>query len=513
MGKALDLLFLKPVHALLLIPLALFLWEFLAYSSQADDAYISYRYAQNFVNGYGLVFNLGERVEGYTNLLWTLLVAVEIKLGLTAPEAGHILGVLFGALCLIGVYFFTLGILPCKRKAFAILAPFALLSSNSFASWTASGLETPMFVAWVTFAFVFFLSGHIWLLVTCCVLSILTRPEGVLLAFVLITADWLRNIYTSRPATLVSLVRLLVPGLIILSVVLVHTAVRLIYYDDWLPNTFRAKVGGIPVSRGFEYIYFFLADGPGFLIAGALFAAVTIPLYRIPFIFIALVFFYVVSIGGDVFQFGRFLVPILPLLVGGAIAAIFVAVERKNFTCAALLVCMFSIYPFWSLYSYWPVTNDNAGAQRMPFPMPGKRSAALANHLYGGDDSYVKSRAGRILSLNPPVRLVAAVGLGRMGYFLGDIPILDLVGLVDRHIARSDKIIQGNVLILPGHQRTDANYVFARDPDLILIPRKEDGWIALPATQDLWSDPRFDQRYAWDFDLQAYRRRIKTSNQ
>ncbi|MEO8666684.1 MAG: hypothetical protein ABI462_14415, partial [Ignavibacteria bacterium] len=38
-----------------------------------DDAYISFRYIQNFVNGNGLVFNIGERVEGYTNLLWVLL--------------------------------------------------------------------------------------------------------------------------------------------------------------------------------------------------------------------------------------------------------------------------------------------------------------------------------------------------------------------------------------------------------------------------------------------------------
>jgi hypothetical protein len=34
-----------------------------------EDAYISFRYARNFVQGHGLVFNPGERVEGYTNFL------------------------------------------------------------------------------------------------------------------------------------------------------------------------------------------------------------------------------------------------------------------------------------------------------------------------------------------------------------------------------------------------------------------------------------------------------------
>jgi hypothetical protein len=40
-----------------------------------DNAYISYRYAENLVRGEGLVFNHGERVEGYSNFLYVLAVA------------------------------------------------------------------------------------------------------------------------------------------------------------------------------------------------------------------------------------------------------------------------------------------------------------------------------------------------------------------------------------------------------------------------------------------------------
>ena len=40
-----------------------------------DDAFISFRYARNLATGHGLVWNPGERVEGYTNFLWTLLMA------------------------------------------------------------------------------------------------------------------------------------------------------------------------------------------------------------------------------------------------------------------------------------------------------------------------------------------------------------------------------------------------------------------------------------------------------
>ena len=53
------------------------LWPFMT-----DDTFISVRYAKNLVEGHGLVYNPGERVEGYTNFLWTLWLAVPLALGL-----------------------------------------------------------------------------------------------------------------------------------------------------------------------------------------------------------------------------------------------------------------------------------------------------------------------------------------------------------------------------------------------------------------------------------------------
>ena len=67
-----------------------------------DDAFISYRYAQNLVDGHGLVFNPGERVEGITNLLWTIGLAGVIRLGGDPLLASVLAGVL-GALGLAGV--------------------------------------------------------------------------------------------------------------------------------------------------------------------------------------------------------------------------------------------------------------------------------------------------------------------------------------------------------------------------------------------------------------------------
>ena len=61
-----------------------------------DDAFISFRYARNLLEGHGLVFNPGERVEGYSNFLWVLeLAAVWRALGVPPEDAAPWLSVAF----------------------------------------------------------------------------------------------------------------------------------------------------------------------------------------------------------------------------------------------------------------------------------------------------------------------------------------------------------------------------------------------------------------------------------
>ncbi|MBZ0266726.1 hypothetical protein K8I85_01090, partial [bacterium] len=84
----------------LLIGLA-FAWHAWSLQFTQDDAYISLRYARHLVEGNGLVFNPGERVEGYSNFTWTLLLALFLKLGAPAVETSRWLGILFGALSVL----------------------------------------------------------------------------------------------------------------------------------------------------------------------------------------------------------------------------------------------------------------------------------------------------------------------------------------------------------------------------------------------------------------------------
>src|SRR5678816_3361078 len=63
-----------------------------------DDAYISFQYVKNFLHGHGLVYNVGERVEGYTDFLWVMLLSAVMAVFRNADIAAVsvILGLGFG---------------------------------------------------------------------------------------------------------------------------------------------------------------------------------------------------------------------------------------------------------------------------------------------------------------------------------------------------------------------------------------------------------------------------------
>ena len=69
-----------------------------------DDAYISYRYVFNLLDGHGLVYNIGERVEGYTNFGWVIYLAFWGVLGLNYVLISKITGYLLGAAIIVVAY-------------------------------------------------------------------------------------------------------------------------------------------------------------------------------------------------------------------------------------------------------------------------------------------------------------------------------------------------------------------------------------------------------------------------
>ena len=57
-----------------------------------DAAFVPFRYARNFADGHGLVFNRGERVEGFLDPLWTMLWALATTVGVDPVSATAVVG-------------------------------------------------------------------------------------------------------------------------------------------------------------------------------------------------------------------------------------------------------------------------------------------------------------------------------------------------------------------------------------------------------------------------------------
>src|SRR5262245_49425496 len=95
-------------------------------SDRIDDAFIAYRYSDNLVHGHGLVYNVGDRVEGFTSLAWVVLLAVGMAFGFTAPAVSHLLAVVCGALALVLSYRYAALTLEPERRWIAVLASWTL---------------------------------------------------------------------------------------------------------------------------------------------------------------------------------------------------------------------------------------------------------------------------------------------------------------------------------------------------------------------------------------------------
>ena len=158
------------------------------FSHVVDDAYISFRYAKNFVDGHGLVFNPGERVEGYTNFLWVILSAVSLQVSVAPEVTARIIGIL----CCLGTIAVIIRFSPLNNRFPQLLwMPALFLAANpSFAVWATGGMETPLFAFLITLGVLLAADGaqkERLPLSSAILLGLgaLTRPEGILVAAII----------------------------------------------------------------------------------------------------------------------------------------------------------------------------------------------------------------------------------------------------------------------------------------------------------------------------------------
>ncbi len=150
-----------------------------------DDAFITFRYARNLAHGDGLVFNLGERVEGVTSLSWTLLLAAVETLRLPVEPAAFLLGVAFALLALREAYLLGRGL---GASAGACLAAVALVAVHGrFWLVAGNGLEGGLFAFLVVLAARKTIQGADARLIGVLLgLLFMTRPESLLISPVVV---------------------------------------------------------------------------------------------------------------------------------------------------------------------------------------------------------------------------------------------------------------------------------------------------------------------------------------
>ena len=231
-----------------------------------DDAFISFRYARNLLEGHGLVFNPGEYVEGYSNFLWVLELAAIWGLAGIAPErAAPWLSVIFtvGTIGAMLWWVRQLSSSPAVSENRVLVAWMALglvCSSATFAVWTSGGgLETRQFTFFVLLAVVLLslYRDRRWGLAVASVslaAAALTRPEGPLIA--VLCCGWLywqRAVDTGslRP-DLRQLAWLAAPFVLLVAA---HYVFRYGYYGEWLPNTYYAMHVRPWYESGWRYLW------------------------------------------------------------------------------------------------------------------------------------------------------------------------------------------------------------------------------------------------------------------
>jgi arabinofuranosyltransferase len=257
-----------------------FLWLTLVCSPFIiDDAFISFRYAENLARGHGLVFNPGERVEGYTNFLWVVMIAGVNMLGGDSLLWSKVLGVLANLATLVMVGLFALRWRPRLVFPGLALLPVLLLVTNyGFVLWGVGGLETPLFTCLATAGLLCLAraaanpgaasvdakydlatasrqevggvetsllrysgrgNGFYWAALLFS-LAALTRPDATVLYAGGLLGWGLWALALGHPKR--SVVGSWLVGVsIFVAVVWAHTLFRYLYYGEWVPNTVHIK--------------------------------------------------------------------------------------------------------------------------------------------------------------------------------------------------------------------------------------------------------------------------------
>ncbi len=348
------------VFVLAAVSLAALLLHACEYLFLTDDAYISFRYARNLADGHGLVFNPGyERVEGYTNFLWVLLLSGFPAAGIPLEKAAHLLSLTATVGLWSLVLWFGWRLHGRSGRVLPVVAPlFLLAGTRSVAVWSTSGLETRFFTLLVVAGVLRLLiesedlartDSSYPLAALLFALAALTRPEAYLFCIsayaVVIAYKWRRfRIYAAWAVRSAAIFALIAGG---------HLLFRYLYYGSLVPNTYYVKIGGsFSWNMGVRYLAAFCLEYSLYLYLPLLVAAIFHHARKgsllVPLVFAGVMFpyaGYLAAIGGDHFEYRPLdlFFPFFFLFTGSGVAAI---ARRGGLSRSVLIVVLAALAIF-----------------------------------------------------------------------------------------------------------------------------------------------------------------------
>lgn len=478
-----------------------------------DDALIFFTYAENIVDGYGVVYNPGgERVEGFSSPMWLAIVTVAHALFSRASLPLLYINVMLVSLALAVLWNHADGEEFLTWRGLLILL--WTLGAPAYTAWmTVTLMDTALWSTLLILATVTVLSSgngksyrHLSVLIA---LLLLARPEGIVWsALFIIIALFLETIRKNLRAASIALRGPLLTY--IATTALLFTA-RLLYFGYPLPNTYYAKVSPdyfYNVYHGVIYLREFLVYNPI-----ALFLALGLPvasmLLNLPRIIkghrqsqsdflpqdaatlvaasVIALFALVVPIitGGDHFVLFRFYQPPWPLLLLPALALPHVIEQRIPRAALwfgmATLATLFLLAPLPNWFT-WQELHGIGFEIRLG--AEGRRWGQILNQLFPDD--------------RPSVGVVTAGGFG-LEY---EGATIDLLGLNNAAMAHAPGERKG----YKNHSSFSATVFFDQQPQLVILPHHDDLADTTDLelchtaedetfTQDLLEKPRFWQLY------------------
>ena len=446
-----------------------------------DDAFISFRYAENFALGRGLVYNAGEKVEGYTCFLWVVLLALGRRVGWDIVVSSKLLGTLFSVGCILLVAYAYRFVQDLNRKV-CLIATVLLGTCGIFTPWATSGMEMTMFTFLVLLSTLVYLSARgqggsnlrLGLVGLISAALTMTRPEGLMIFAILFADQVVASIRKRRAGVFF----LLVP---FLALFLPYFLWRYSYYGYLLPNTFYAKVGPTlyQVVRGARYTVRFA--GPALLLLvpvldSTLFSHRWFRRYRrlnLLLVTAGAYTLYIILVGGDNLPAYRFFVPVLPLLA--LISAAAIALRTKTKKAVVFIVTVIAVYNIVQMridseiYEY--IMSDMVGVS--------------------GKEVGLWFRANV-----PPDTVIATNSAGSLAYY-SKLKTIDMLGLNDTHIAHLKVPSLGTGQ--GGHEKHDGDYVLSRQPDYILFgPSPGYASPGFPGDLEIYRNPIFREQYKFE---------------